>query len=64
MARPVTPITAPNQGSFYLSLIGGRERGRDEERGEIDMGVTEIIIIGFIGINAALGLSSLVTVRR
>jgi hypothetical protein len=28
------------------------------------MGVIEIIILGFIGINAALGLSSLVTVRR
>jgi len=28
------------------------------------MGGIEIIIVGFIGINAALGLSSFVTVRR
>jgi len=28
------------------------------------MGVVEIILIGFIGINAALGLSSLVTAGR
>jgi len=28
------------------------------------MGVIEIILVGFIGINAALGLSSLVTVGR
>ncbi len=32
--------------------------------GETVMGVIEIIILGFIGINAALGLSSLVTVNR
>ncbi len=34
------------------------------EIGESIMGIVEIILIGFIGINATLGLSSLVTVGR
>lgn len=59
----MTPITAANRGRFYPSIIGGRERP-ERRNGEIIMGVLEIIIIGFIGLNAALGLSSLVTVRR
>ncbi|MAW81151.1 MAG: hypothetical protein CMI63_13010 [Parvularcula sp.] len=61
--RAVTAITAGNRGLFYLFLIGGRERpGR--ERQESIMGVIEIILIGFIGVNTVLGLSSLVTVGR
>lgn len=61
--RAVTAITAGNRGLFYLFLIGGQERpGR--ERQESTMGVIEIILIGFIGINTVLGLSSLVTVGR
>ena len=48
---------------FYLSNIGGRERPERKERENI-MGVIEVILIGFIGINAALGLSSFLTVSR
>ena len=33
-------------------------------RTESVMGIVEIILIGFIGINTALGLSSIVTVSR
>ncbi|WP_375202854.1 hypothetical protein [Hyphococcus sp.] len=58
----MTAITAPRQGRFYLSIIGGKEAaGRKQEN---IMGVVEIILIGFIGTNAALGLSSLFTANR
>ncbi len=56
-------VTAPKGALSYLSNIGGRERPAAEKRESI-MGVIEIILIGFIGVNAALGLSSLVTVGR
>jgi hypothetical protein len=59
----VTPVTAPNPRLFYLQPIGGRERPGREKRESI-MGVIEIILIGFIGVNTVLGLSSLVTVGR
>lgn len=59
----MTPITAPKRARSYPSNIGGRERPVTGTRENI-MGVVEIILIGFIGINAALGLSSLVTAGR
>ncbi|MEX6634261.1 hypothetical protein [Hyphococcus lacteus] len=47
---------------MVCSSAVGRDRNKDT--GEKIMGVIEIIIIGFIGINAALGLSSLVPASR
>ncbi|WP_375206130.1 hypothetical protein [Hyphococcus sp.] len=58
----MTDNTARRCRRFYLSIIGGR-RGRREKQESI-MGVIEIILIGFIGTNAALGLSSLFTASR
>jgi hypothetical protein len=47
-----------------LSFIHRQPERRRGEKRESNMGVIEIILVGFIGMNAALGLSSLVTVRR
>jgi hypothetical protein len=56
-------VTAGNQRPAYPSIIGGRERpGRRKQ--ENIMGVIEIILVGFIGINAALGVSSVFTLAR